>query len=91
MSIEVLSESYLIARKDHRCDACEFVYNNLVVPDDLTPEEAAVMAKAEENKRMIKKGEKYCRQNNKYDGELYTFKAIPEVMEICFKYELFEV
>lgn len=89
--IEVLSESTPKARKDHDCMACEFILNNGVDGMGFTRTELRVISKARKNGWKILKGDVYMRQNNKFDGELYTFKAIPEIAEICFKYDLFDI
>lgn len=92
MSVEVLSETCPTARKEHKCGACEWLNNSgYANEEDLTNEEWEAYKLAEENNFKIKKGEKYIRQNNKFDGEIYTFKAIPAIHEICFKYDLYEV
>ena len=89
--IEVLSESKPKARKNYDCMASEFILNNGVDGMGFTRPELRSISKARKNGYKILKGEIYMRQNNKFDGELYTFKAIPAIAEICFKYDLFAV
>ena len=89
--IEVLSESTPKARKDYDCMACEFILNNGVQGMGFTRPELRTISKARANSYKILKGEVYMCQNNKFDGRLYTFKAIPAIAEICFKYDLFAV
>ena len=91
MSVEILSETKPKARKDYNCMACEWFNNSgYIAEEELTKEELAAYKKAEDSNFEIKKGEEYIRQNNKYDGEIYTFRAIPEMHEICIKYDLYD-
>ena len=90
--VEVLSESMPVARKDYHCMACEWLNKSgYATKQDLTPDEWEAYQKAESNEFKVKKGEKYVRQNNKYDGEIYTFIGIPDIDAICQKYDLYEV
>ena len=92
MGVEVLSESRPVAKKDHDCNACEWLNNSGYANEgDLTPDEWKVYQLAESKEFKVKKGEIYIRQNNKFDGEVYTFKAIPAIHDICIKYDLYEV
>lgn len=91
MGVEILSESLPKARKDHECMACEWLNNSgYATKEDLTKDEWLAYQLAESNKWTIKKGQKYIRQNNKYDGRVYSFTAIPEIHEICLKYDLYD-
>lgn len=94
MSITVLQQGYRVARKDHNCMACDWFYNGFDWLSHLSFSDRRAIAKAkriaDKNNGMIKKGERYAYQNIKgCDGELYTFRAIPEVLEICQKHDLF--
>ena len=89
--IRVLSEQTPTARKEHECMASEFIYNLGINGCGYSFAELRIIAKAKRNKYKIIKGQKYIRQNNKYNGELYAFKAIPEMHEICLKHDLYEV
>lgn len=88
----LLSESKPRARKDHDCSACEF----LTVDDwwrsgkEFSFSELRSIVKAKENNWKIKKGEKYIRQALVQDGDFFQFKAIPEIDNICHKYNLYE-
>jgi len=88
----LLSHTTHIARKDH-CDcAGEWICNQL---DDIrwsiemTFSEWRSIAKLKANKWMIKKGQKYDRYNQIYDGDFGVFKCLPAIHSICLKYELY--
>ncbi|AUR84038.1 hypothetical protein NVP1047O_24 [Vibrio phage 1.047.O._10N.286.55.F2] len=92
MAVEILSESSPVARKEHECMACEWLNNSgYATKEDLTEDEWKSYELASSNKWKIQKGQRYIRQNNKYDGYLYAFTAIPEIHSICLKYDLYEV
>ena len=90
--IEVLSNNYHKARKDYSCDACywfsEIAGERFQI--DIKLSEAKLWVKAQKDGFKIKKGQRYLRNVNKQDGELYTFRARPEIHELCVKYELYE-
>ena len=88
--VTVLSESMPTARKSHICSACEWVVAHGVDGMGFSFAEKREIVKAKRNKWNIVKGQKYIRQSNIQDGELYCFKAIPEIHEICLKYDLYE-
>ena len=88
--IRVLSESTPIAAKDHECVACEFILANGIDGNGFTRPELRALSKAKSNKWKIVKGQKYIKQNNVGDDGFYTFKAIPELHEICLKYDMYE-
>lgn len=90
MSIRVLSESTPTARKEHDCMACDFVFSHGIDGYGHSFAEKRALVKARKNAFKIKKGKKYIKQNNVLDGEFYTFKAIPEMHDICLKYGLYE-
>lgn len=90
MSVTVLSELTPVARKKHRCMASEFILNYGINGFGYSFSELRSIAKARKNGYKIVKGQKYIRQNNICDNALYTFKAIPEMHEICLKYEHYE-
>lgn len=88
--IRVLSESEPVARKPHDCMASGFILAHGVNGNGYSFAELRAIAKAKKNKYKVIKGQKYIRQNNTFDGELYTFKAIPEMHEICLNHELYD-
>lgn len=84
------------ARKDHHCNACEWLRMNcsdsksLFNEYDFTEEEKESILKAESNKWMIKKGESCEYRVGIWDGEFYAFYIIPEIDDICVKYDLYD-
>lgn len=88
--IELIRQTEPTARKEHRCDACEFLLQDLCsTVGELTFSEKRDVVKARRNSWKIKKGQKYINQVCKYD-DIYTVKAIPEIHAICLKYGLYE-
>ena len=88
--ITVISESKPVARKEHDCYACEWLLANGVNGMGYSFFELRQIAKAKRNKWKIVKGQKYVKQNNVFDGMVYTYKAIPEIHEICLKHNLYD-
>ena len=86
----VLRESNPVARKNHHCDACEFILNNGVNGNGYPISELRIIVKAKRNGYKILKGEKYFNQVGIFDGDFYSFKGIPEIVELCQKYDLFD-
>ncbi len=87
--ITVLSESEPVARKEHKCMACEWVLTAGLDIADFSMREKRLLVKAKKNKYKIDKGQKYIRQGNIQYGELYTFKAIPEIHQICLDHDIY--
>lgn len=88
MSVVLLSESRPKAKKDHDCIACEFIRESLN-QGYFTFEQYREIVKAKRNGWKIKKGNIYLRQNCVSDGHVYTFKAIPEMAELCSELDLY--
>lgn len=86
----LLSETTPVARKNYSCDAsvwvCNYGWNGM----GLSFSELRSIARARHNKWRIIKGDKYVRQGNIQDGEFRTFKAIPEIHEICLKHNYYQ-
>lgn len=80
----VIQTKYPKARKDHTCDACYWLCQGLeFVSHNLSFREKRAIVRARRNGWKIKKGETYVRATVKQDGELATFRAIPEIDQIC--------
>lgn len=84
------------ARKDHYCNACEWLRMNgsdsksLFNEYDFTEEEKESIRKAENNKWKIKKGESCDYIVGIYDGDFCAFYVIPEIDYICRKYDMYD-
>jgi hypothetical protein len=85
---ELLSKCEPRSRKDHICDAYKIVIDHWNYGYPLTYTELRHIVMARKNKGLIKKGDIYLKQNIK-DGNIYTFRAIPEMYNICVKYDMF--
>ena len=91
MCVEVIREEKPVACKDYICDSCMILIESLpYMSDSLTFNEKRAIVKARRNKWKIKKGQVYSKQVNKMDGEIYNFKSIPEIHEICLKHDLYQ-
>tara|TARA_Y100000780_G_scaffold176831_1_gene162005 strand:- start:7884 stop:8156 length:273 start_codon:yes stop_codon:yes gene_type:complete len=89
--VTVISESKPTARKEHNCDACECLLAPGVNGMGYSFSELRAVVKAKRNNWKIVKGQKYVKQTNTFDGRVFTFKAIPEIHEICVKHNLYEM
>lgn len=92
MSIQKLSESVPFAMKDYPCDSCTWLRESDVLRGTgtgLTFSELRAVAIAKSHNWMILKGERYDKQINKQDGDLYVFRSIPAMLSICHKLDLF--
>ena len=81
----LLSESMPIARKEHNCNACDFAFEDIT---GYTFDELRSLVTARRNKYKILKGQKYVKQNIKDTDGIRMYKAIPEIHDICVKYDL---
>ncbi len=91
MSVEVIKESFHVARKSHDCQGCEMLNTAAIQDWSLGFGELRDYAKAKKGNFKINKGERYLKQVNKYEGTIYTFKVKPEIHDICIKYDAYEV
>ena len=87
--VENIAETTQVARKDYDCMACDWI-NNSWGNFDFSVSELKSIARARKAGYKIKKGQKYIRQTNKFEGRIYTFVAIPEMDEICLKHDIYE-
>lgn len=79
------------AKKDYHCDACHHLresWNDADISDLPNDEREAIELAKSHNWRILK-GEKYVCQTGVYDGQYFTFRGIPAIVDICHKYELF--
>ena len=91
---ETLSQSTPTARKDYPCDACVWLleFGNLrqIINElDLTFTQKRLIIKVFNDGRKIRKGAKYLKQNNKQGGRIFTFRAIPEIDDVCIKNDIY--
>ena len=89
---EVIQEKKPIARKKHDCHACRWIIER----DGNRPQLGSFAhyrkwIEARNNNFKIMPGEKYIRQTNKYEGVIYTWKAIPAIHQICSELDLYEL
>lgn len=89
--VTVVSESRPTARKEHDCGACEYLLAGGVNGMGYSFSELREVAKAKRNNWEIVKGQTYVKQTNTFDGQIYTFKAIPGIHEICVNHNLYEM
>ena len=87
--LETLNSKTRTARKDHDCMASVWITNNDLGGSNFTFPEWRAIAKAKANDWKILRGQKYNWASCKQDGELFIWKAIPELEAICHKYEYF--
>ena len=90
MIYEIGPQTSPIARKDYACDAAPWIYDGDMTGEYYTFAELRQLVKARKAKWKINKGERYIRQTMKVDGEIYTFRARPELHDICLKYSMYE-
>jgi hypothetical protein len=90
MSFRNLKSEIHTARKNYRCDACNWLeIEELRRNFHLTISEWRSIIKARNNGYKILKGEKYEYNVNIQDGDFQVFRCIPEINDICLKYELY--
>ena len=91
MGTRLIHQTTPVARKTHYCNACEFVFNG-DINRGFTFSEYRAIIKARNNGYRILKGEKYIRQfiGDSISGEVWSFKAIPDIHAICLKYDFYE-
>ncbi len=80
------------ARKGYFCMAAEQLLNGdfKEVFRCCTYAEKKSIVRAKRNQWRIQPGQRYIRQAVVWEGQLGTFRAIPEIHGICTKYNLYE-
>jgi len=86
----LLTDKRPIAKKEYNCMACDWLWNAGQLELLLNSTELQQIEVAKSNSYKIQKGEQYVRQTGIQDGELITFIAIPEMHDICLKYDLYD-
>lgn len=86
--METLRSEEPIARKEYWCDASEYVRESLS-QTEFTYAEYREIVKAKRQGWKIKAGQKYVKQVQSDGGEIITYRAIPAMNDLCYKYDLF--
>ncbi len=86
--ITVIHESTPVARKTYHCNACEFV-REAIGDADFTISDLRKIVKVKRQGWKIQPGQRYIKQFNRDSGETWTFRAIPEMHELCREYDLY--
>lgn len=90
MMTKVLGESTPVARKAYTCNACEWLIEALGA-EAFTIAEYRLIVKARRDRWRIHPGQRYIKQFSvDMWGEAYTFRARPEMHELCLKHDLYE-
>lgn len=87
----VIHQSKQVARKEYDCDASIFI-TECLLPYDTSPltfTEKRQVVIARRNNYKIQKGQVYIRQFNNQEGQVFTFRAIPEMHAICVRLKLY--
>lgn len=88
----VIEETFPKARKKHVCMACDWIRNTVGsdIIEHLSFAEKRAVVKARRNNYLVVPGEHYIRQFISCCGEVYVYKAIPEIHSICINNDLYE-
>lgn len=90
----LIRKSTHVARKTYTCDASEWLHNGdlrgFIYDCKPTYAELRAIAKAKRNCWRIVLGQEYIKEVGRYQGDFYTWRAIPEIDAICRKYNLYE-
>lgn len=76
------------ARKEYRCDACEYI-NSVINEGYFSFAEMRLIVKAKRDGWKIKKGQIYDKVKGKWEGDFSIFRARPEMNELCLKHDLY--
>lgn len=97
--VENISTTTQRARKDYRDDSAEFIKEAMDIIRHgyldrgkiikFQFHELRAIAQLKANNWKIKKGQMYEKQFNKMDGDVYTFRTLPAIGDICQKHKLY--
>lgn len=90
MTWDVYTKTNPVARKEYKCDACELIFRKEFREEDMSPEDWDTFMGAWGCDCKILKGEKYIKLKGFADGEPDTFRARPEIDEICVYNNFYE-
>ena len=88
--IKTLSETMPVARKAYHCDACDWIGNYINDGVTFTIADYRQIVKAKRNQWRIQPGQRYIKQFNTDGNDVWTFRAIPEIHDLCVKYDLYD-
>lgn len=86
-----LKPGHRIARKTYDCQAWEFIKNAEFWPGELTFGELRAIARAKAANGKILPGEIYIKKTVKVWDSATTFRAKPELHDICLRFELYAI
>ena len=87
---DLIHEENRRARKTYDCMAYEWLENCLFDCDGLTFTERRALVTANRERGKILPGMEYVRQALRDGGDIYTFRARPELHAICVKLDMYE-
>lgn len=89
MSWEVGTHSKPKARKEHHCQASDWILN-FPYTEYFDEEEKEVFDQARREDFKILVGTKYMMFQGKWNGEFTTYRARKDLNDLCIKYEIFD-
>tara|TARA_R110002049_G_scaffold282589_3_gene462439 strand:+ start:1175 stop:1447 length:273 start_codon:yes stop_codon:yes gene_type:complete len=89
MGWDVETTTEPVARKDYHCMACDWIHDS-ISEQIFNFSELRLIAKAKKENWQIKKGQKYIKVSGKWDGEWCTFRARPEINDLCQKHDIYQ-
>lgn len=87
--MQLLQHKIKVAKKEYNSDAYTFIDNCCDDFSMMSFSERRHIVEARRNKGRIFKGQKYLYQFIVEGGDTYSFRAIPELHEICIKYNIY--
>lgn len=90
MSWELDKRTTQIARKDYHCDASDWILNAGLPDEDFSAEQLASIEKAKQENWKILKGTEYLKVRGKWEGEWTTYRARPDLHQICIDQGFYE-
>ena len=88
--MRVIRDTRPVARKIHRCDACDAWIEAGYTSEDVTAEQWAVVEKAHADNWRIHPGQQYRAQVQERDGELLTFRGRLDMTDLAGELELWD-
>lgn len=85
----VIQETTPVSRKRYDCMASEWIMSSYG-EYSFTFSELRTIAKAKKNCFNIVPGQKYIKQFNRDCGDVWTYRAIPEMHQICVDHGIYD-